>query len=154
MATKRLSTYSFRDISFVWGGIIADGYQPGEGITIEKTADAYSLEVGIDGKATRSQILDRSATITVNLSQTSATNDLFSAIYNLGVNGVDVNGVAVGATADIAPMLIRDRNGRSRYFAAECWISKAPDVTYDQPSTMRAWVFQVAFLEEFTGGQS
>lgn len=152
MATPRFTTYSFKNVTCAFGPIIMDGFQAGEGITIEHNADAYSLEVGIDGKATRSQILNRSARITVNLSQTSAANDLLSAIYLLGVTGQDAVGTPVGPGADVMPFIVRDRNGRSVFTAAEAWIARAPDVTLDQPSTSRSWVFDVAFLDEFHGG--
>lgn len=152
MATPRFTTYSFKNVTAAFGPIIIDGYQAGEGITIEHNADAYSLEVGIDGKATRSQIMNRSCRITINLAQSSAANDLLSAMYLLGVTGKDSDGVDVGASADVLPLLIRDRNGRSVFEAAECWIARAPDVTYDQPSTVRAWILDVAFLDEFHGG--
>lgn len=152
MATPRFTTYSFKNVTCNFGNIIIDGYQAGEGITIEHNADAYSLEVGIDGKATRSKIMNRSARVTINLAQSSAANDLLSAVYLLGVTEADLNGNPVGAGADVAPLVIRDRNGRSKFFAAEAWIARAPDVTYDQPSTVRAWIIDVAFLDEFHGG--
>ncbi len=152
MATPRFTTYSFKHVTCAFGPIIIDGYQAGEGITVEHNADAYSLEVGIDGKATRSQIMNRSARVTINLAQSSAANDLLSAVYLLGVLGQDVNGIPVGPGADVAPLIIRDRNGRSKFAAAEAWIARAPDITFDQPSTVRAWVIDCAFLDEFHGG--
>lgn len=152
MATPRFSTYSFKQYTIAFGPIIMDGYQAGEGCTVEHNADAYTMEVGIDGKAVRSQVLNRSARITINLSQTSACNDLLSAIYLLGVTGQDANGVPVGPGADVLPFIIRDNGGRSVFTAAESWIARAPDLSLDQPSTNRAWVFDVAFLDEFHGG--
>jgi structural protein KPP10_ORF10 len=152
MATPRFTTYSFKNVTCAFGPIIMDGFQAGEGITVEHNADAYSLEVGIDGKATRSQIMNRSCRITVNLAQSSAANDLLSAVYLVGVTGQDLNGVPVGSGADVAPFIINDRNGRTKLTVAESWIARAPDLTFDQPSTVRAWLFDGAFLDEFQGG--
>lgn len=152
MATPRLTHYSFKNVTCAFGPIIMDGYQAGEGISVSQNADAYSLEMGIDGKGTRSQILNRSARITVNLSQSSATNDLLSEVHLAGVTGQDSNGVEIGSGGDVAPFLINDRGGRTKLAAAESWIARAPDLTLDQPSTVRAWLFDVPFLDVFHGG--
>lgn len=154
MATPRLTSYSFGLVTVTWGAILMDGFQAGEGVTITQNADSYSLEVGIDGRATRSQILDRSAQVTINLAQSSAANDLLSAAYNLGVNLVNAAGVPVGLGADIAPLMIRDLSGRALFTAAEAWIARAPDVSFDQPSTVRAWRIDCASLQRFDGGNN
>jgi hypothetical protein len=144
MSTPRFQHYSFGDVTAAFGPIILDGYQDGEGITIEHTSDAFTLKVGIDGKATRCKVLDRSATITIKLMQSSAANDLLSAVYL--ADQAAPNGAGVG------PFIIRDHNGRSVFTAAESWIARAPDATFDQEVSVREWKFGVAFLSEFHGG--
>lgn len=144
MATKRFTHYDFSQVTAAFGPIIMDGYQDGEGITIEHTSDAFTLKVGVDGKATRNKVLDRSARITIKLMQSSAVNDLLSAVYL--ADRIAPNGAGVG------PFIIRDQNGRSVFSAAEAWIARAPDVTFDQEVQVREWVFDCAFLDEFHGG--
>ncbi len=152
MATPFFTQWSMSQLTVAFGPILLDGYQAGEAVTVEWNQDLYSMEVGVDGKATRSQILDRSAVVTINLAQSSHANDLLSAVYILGASGVDVNGNPVGPSADVAPLLIKDRGGRTLLSAPEAWIARAPDMTFDQPSTVRAWVIHCARLAAFIGG--
>ncbi len=144
MATPRFSHYDFSQVTAAFGPVIMDGYQAGEGLTIEHATDAFTKVVGIDGKVTRNKVLDRSARITVKLLATSAANDQLSAIY--------LTDRAAPNGAGVAPFIIVDQNGRSRFSAAEAWIARAPEVSFDQEASVREWIFDVAFLEEFHGG--
>ncbi len=142
--SPRFSHYSFGEITVAFGPILIDGYADGAGITIEWTNDAFTMKSGTDGKVVRSKMLDQSATITLHLMSTSATNDELSVVALL--DRAAPNGAGVG------PLLIKDNNGRSLYTAAECWISRMPDAEFDREAGQRDWVLQCAFLEAFTGG--
>lgn len=142
--TPRLTTYQFDQVTCAFGPILMDGFQDGEGIEIEQNQPTFTTHVGADGKVTRAKTLDRTATVRINLMQTSAQNDALSAIH---IADRDTpNG------AGILPLYIRDRNGRSLHTAPEAWIQKAPDSTYDRTPTVRVWELGVAFLENFVGG--
>jgi hypothetical protein len=80
----------------------------------------------------------------IRLMQTSAANDALSALHELDRDAP--NG------AGIVPLYIRDRNGRSLHTAAEAWVQKAPDVSYDRTPTARVWEIGVAYLINFVGG--
>ena len=144
MTTPRFQTYDFGAFVAVFGPVVMDGYQDGEGFTIEHSSDAFTKKSGTDGKVTRCAMKDRSARVTFKLMANSACNDQLSLIYNLDRNAP--NGAGVGQ------LLIKDNSGRSRFFAAEAWIAKAPDVTADREVTSREWAIDVAFLEEVHGG--
>lgn len=144
MATARFTNYDFSQVTAVFGPIIMDGYQNGEGITIEHATDAFTKVVGIDGKVTRNKVLDRSARITIKLMQSSAANALLSVVY--------LADRAASNGAGVAPFTITDQNGSSVFFAAEAWIARAPEVSLDQEVSVREWIFDVAFLDEFHGG--
>ena len=141
--TPDLTIYDFDQVTCVFGPIIMDGFQDGEGITIEQEP-TFTDKKGLDGKVTRSKTLDRRATITINLMQVSAANDLLSALHALDRDAP--NG------AGIVPITIRDRNGRAVFSAAQAWISQAPQVTFDQEATVRAWVIRCAKLNRVDGG--
>lgn len=144
MATPRFTVYDFDQVTVAFGPILMDGFQDGEGVTIEQDTDGFTKKIGADGKVTRSKTLNRSARVTIKLMQTSACNDLLSAVYNLDIAAP--NGAGVG------PLYIRDRNGRSVFSAAEAWIAKAPDVTFDREATAREWIIDCAVLDQFHGG--
>lgn len=142
--TPRLTTYQFDQVTVAFGPILMDGFQDGEGVEIEQTQATFTTHVGADGKVTRAKTLDRTATVRINLMQTSAQNDAMSAVHIADRDSP--NG------AGILPLYIRDRNGRSLHTAAESWIQKAPDAVYDRTPTVRVWELGVAVLENFVGG--
>jgi hypothetical protein len=141
MATK---FYDADQITVVIAGIPIAGYADGEFLNIAQESDAFSDVVGTDGEVTRSKTKDHRATVTLKLMQTSDSNDLLSALYNTD-RGAS-NGAGVGA------FLVRDRNGRSLYTGDACWISKAPDLSFDRAPTAREWTIRVADLLRFDGG--
>ena len=67
MATPGFAHYSAADVSFVFGGILADGVGDGEWLSVEFNEDAFSITVGVDGKMIRNKILNRTARITLTL---------------------------------------------------------------------------------------
>lgn len=142
--TPKLTHYSFDQVTVALGPILMDGYQDGEGISIEQTEAGFTKHVGADGKVTRSKTLDKTATIYIRLMQTSAQNDPLSVLYQTDINAP--NG------AGVVPLYIRDRSGRSLHTAAEAWIEKAPDSTYDRTPTVRVWQIACAELVNFVGG--
>ena len=123
--------YDAAQMTLVFMGILIDsGFAEGEFLTIEPNAPAYEIVVGTDGQVGRSRTNNNSATIKVKLMSTSDGNTFLSALLNTGL--LAKNG------ADIGPMLVRDRvSGTCTYTASKCWISKAPDVAYDNKITMR-----------------
>jgi hypothetical protein len=141
--TQDTTFYDFDQVICSLGPIIMDGFQDGEGITVEQEP-TFTDKKGLDGKVTRSKTLDRRATVTITLMQVSACNDLLSALHVLDRDAP--NG------AGVVPLVIRDRNGRAVFQAAQAWISQAPQVTFDQEATSRAWVIRCAKLQRIDGG--
>lgn len=137
--------YDADQVSVSVGGIpITGGFADGEFLRIEFEGDAFSDVVGTDGEVTRSKTNDRRATATLLLMQTADANNLLAALAQ--ADRIGSNGAGVGA------FLVRDRQGTSLYQAAECWIAKTPDVTFDREATAREWKIRIAVLEDFTGG--
>jgi hypothetical protein len=142
--TNYLSIYDFDRVTIAVGPILVDGFQDGEGFVLEPATETFTYVVGTDGKVARSKTLNRTAKLTINLLQTSATNDQFSALHILDRDAP--NG------AGIVPLWIRDQNGRALYSATQCWISKAPTATFDREATVRVWEISIARLERIDGG--
>jgi hypothetical protein len=123
---------------------IDSGYDDGEFCRIEQEADDFTDKAGTDGEVTRSKTNDRRATCSIILMQSSDGNALLSGLNN--IDRLAGNGAGVG------PFLVRDRQGTALYAAAESWISKPPDVSFDREPTAREWTIRVANLERFDGG--
>ncbi len=141
--TPRVTSYGFDQVVGVFGPVLFDGFQEGEGIEIEQVSETFTDHLGTDGKVTRAKTLDRRAKVRINLMQTSAQNAALSAIHIADRDAPNGGG--------ILPLTIRDLNGSSLHFGAEAWISKAPDSVYDRTPTVRTWEITVAYLENFVG---
>lgn len=142
-ATPQTTTYDLDMMTIALGPILMDGFQEGEAVTIE-TPETFTMKVGADGKVTRSKTLNLSAIVTINLMQSSASNDLLGALHLLDRNAH--NG------AGISPLYIRDRSGRAVYTAAQAWIAKAPDVSFGNEPAPRAWVIHCSRLNRIDAG--
>jgi len=142
-ATPQLTIYDLDQVTVALGPILIDGFQEGEAVTIE-TPDTFTMKVGADGKVTRSKTLNLSAIVTITVMQSSAAMDLLGALHLLDRNAP--NG------AGVVPLYIRDRSGRSVYTGAQAWIAKAPDITFGNEATPRAWVVHVARQNRIDGG--
>ena len=144
MPTPQLTHYEAKGLLINLGPIIIDGFADGELISISRTKPTFEIVEGSDGKVTRFKNHSVSGTILVSLMQTSATNDLFSALLQVDRNAR--NG------AGILPFRLRDSNCRSLYAATEAWIATDPEVSFDRGPTTRQWAIVCANLEMFTGG--
>ena len=140
-----LKVYDANEVTVSIAGLpIESGYDDGEFCRIEQEADDFTDKAGTDGEVTRSKTNDRRATISIMLMQSSTGNALLSGLNN--IDRLAGNGAGVG------PLLVRDRQGLALYAAAECWISKPPDVSFDREPTAREWTLRCASLERFDGG--
>lgn len=140
-----LKVYDANEVTINVAGIpIESGYDDGEFLRIEQESEDFIDKVGTDGEVTRSKTNDRRATISIILMQSSLGNALLSGLNN--IDHLAGNGAGVG------PLLVRDRQGTALYAAAECWISKPPDVSFDREPTAREWTLRCASLERFDGG--
>jgi len=142
--TPQTTTYDFDQVTVALGPIIIDGFQDGEGVTIEPGAETFTHVVGTDGKVTRSKTLNRTATVTIKLMQSSAANDLLSALHVVDRDAPNGAGVVT--------LFIRDDSGRALYKASEAWISSPPSVTFDREATAREWIISCSKLERVDGG--
>ena len=140
-----MKVYDANEVTVSVAGLpIESGFDDGEFCRIEQETDDFTDKVGTDGEVTRSKTNDRRATISIILMQSSTGNSLLSVLSN--IDRLAGNGAGVG------PLLVRDRQGLALYAAAECWISKPPDVSFDREPTAREWTLRCASLERFDGG--
>ena len=84
--TASFKIYDPDQVSLSLAGIPIDGYADGEFVRIERETDVFSDVAGSNGEVARSKTNDNRGTVTFILMQTSKTNDLLSALYNLEKN--------------------------------------------------------------------
>lgn len=141
MATK---TYDPNSIAVVVNGILMSGFSENSIVKVSRNQDMWSDQIGADGTGTRSKSNDKSGKIEISLMQTSASNDVLSA---LAVLDEATNGGKV-------PVLIKDLSGTSLHGSEEAWIVKIPDSDYGNKAGTRSWVIATHSLSNFVGGNS
>ncbi len=140
-----MKVYTSDQIVASLGGIpLNSGRSDGVFIEIEMMNPLFSTKVGADGETARSRSNDHRAKIKITLLQTSDSNILMSALHNL--DRFAPNG------AGVAALYIQDLQGTSLHTAAECWITKFPDVKYGPEIELRVWELECADLINLVGG--
>lgn len=125
-----LRSYDPRRVVLIFGAARLRGFMPGQSISGEPMSDGSSSLSGMDGEVARALNTDERWTFTVNLMQTSASNTILSAAYQLdkATNGDGV-----------VPFLLEDLNGDTIVAGSQAWILRPPSVVYSNEVEGRSW---------------
>lgn len=126
MGKFTVDTYSPEDVILTIGGYQLTAW---ETISISRRVDTFVPVFGIRGKHTSVPTGDTSATIVIPLLQTSASNDVLSAIHDLD---------SQNGTGRLILML-KDNSGRSIFSSDEGRIMGYPETVYSGGFEYRAW---------------
>ena len=152
MSTARLSTFAPNSIAVVISqessGIshIVSGFATDSIVKVAPSTDKFELYTGADNTSTRIYKANEAGTITLDLQQTSASNDILSQLY--------LNDIATRDSSGLFSITVKDNSGRSVYFAAEAYIGKTPDSDFGNTMHVRQWTIHCARLEQYIGGNS
>lgn len=135
-------TFDPKDVVVSIGGVPMSGYADGTFLEITADTQQFTKVVGADGYTTRVKSNNYGAVMTLTLSQSSPSNDVLSGILNL--DRLSNRGVV--------PILVKDLSGTTVFFAGTGWIQQFPDVSYGNEINNRAWVFDLAEVDIFIGG--
>ncbi len=136
--------YDPDQVDVIFAGFPLRGFQEDSIIQITFDDDHYTIVKGVDGDVSRSRVVAKVATVTIKLMNTSRSNADLSAVYLLGGPG--------SGTADVAPLLIRDRNGVSLFATDTCYISKPPDINHGGKANARDWKMTAVQPKWIEGG--
>lgn len=137
-----VKTFDPKQVQMIIGGNQIAGFADGEFINVERDENTFSKVVGADGEVSRAKSNNRSGILTLTLLQTSASNDILSAIM-----------IADELTnSGIIPIYIKDSLGTSTLFSGEGWVQKPPAFTADKEIGNREWVIDLASVDVFIGG--
>lgn len=142
-----VKTYNANQVIAVFAGITMSELGTDEFIRIKRTNPAFGLTMSVDGKGTREQNNDDSATIEIVLMHTSPANAALTAIHALDKASKNGSGVA--------PLSIRDVNsagGAELHFAAQAWISAEPEVTFKRGVAEKVWTLMTDSLASVHAG--
>lgn len=152
MATQRLATFAPNDVNVVItqrsSGIahIVSGYSEDSIVNIERVAETFTMYTGADNTSTRIYNANKSATVTLSLQQTSASNDILSLLY--------ANDSASRNSSGLFSLQISDASGRSRYFSDDAYVGVVPNSAFANSMQTRDWVLHAHNLDTYIGGNA
>lgn len=124
--TFNVTTYSPKDVILTMAGYQVIGWTS---ISVQSPQGIFLPIKGIRGKHTRVPIEDASATISIALSQTSPSNDVFSRIAQLDSE----------FETGCIDLLLKDRSGRTVFESHEAYITANPNITFTDTIEERVW---------------
>jgi Protein of unknown function (DUF3277) len=122
----------------------ASGYAPGVFLEIEQDGPSWKIVKGADGTLTRCATNEPGTKVTLHLLQSSASNAVLSAMWNLDQKGI--NGAGIGT------FVASDMQGTSVFESEACWVMAPPKVGYGQEGGERIWELYCCKVERFDGG--
>lgn len=152
MSTQRLATFAPNDVTVVItqrsSGIahIVSGYSEDSIVNIERSAETFTMYTGADNTSTRIYNANKSATVTLSLQQTSASNDILSLLYANDANSRNSSG--------LFSLQISDSSGRSRYFSDDAYVGVVPNSQFGNSMQVRDWVLHAHNLDTYIGGNA
>jgi len=130
-----VKSYDSSQVIITFGPHIITGYAEETFVSVEEMGDGISSVVGANGEKARSMSQNRSLTITLTLLQTSKSNDLLSAAW-------DVDRASHGEGAP--PFAMTDLTGRSLIADPSSWIVKKPNSEFSSTTSNREWTFETS----------
>lgn len=124
--TFSVLSYSPKDVVLIVAGYQVTGW---EKISITRTRKAFTPIPGIRGKSTRAVSRDTSATVSVSILQTSASNEVLSHIHTMDTQ----------QGTGILPIILKDMSGTSVFSSEQAYITGYPAVAYSGQFEYRAW---------------
>jgi hypothetical protein len=136
-------TYAPEAVKIIISGYVVTGVVS---VTLQwKGAKPFKVIRGIRGKATRVFNPDLYATVTVELLQTSITNDIFSSILMQDRRNQSAR----------LEFTVNDTSGTTSYQSTECFLSAYPDVSHGTELTTRKWDIEcLSFVDGMLGGNA
>jgi len=140
---SRATVYSANEATFTLGGVsIESGRGIDEFLRIEQQNDDFTYTAGLDGEGVFSEQRNRYTLVTVTLLQTSAGNDVLSAMHNASKK--------LGGSP--MPCYAEDRKGTTKLVSGAALILKTPDQTFAREAGTVVWVIGVHDPERHVGG--
>lgn len=134
--------YDPNEVTLIVGGVPITGYVDGTFLTHEFDEAQFNKVTGADRLTSRAKTNNYAGSFTVNLQQTSRSNDYLAGLWQADRRGG--NGVV--------PVLLKDNSGRTVITAAQAWIEQAPSSSFSKDIEGREWVIQHAEGNWFGGG--
>lgn len=123
-------TYSPSDVVINISGFTVTGVVSA---SIEWNTETFKTIRGIRGANTRVQSLDTGATLTIELLQTSLSNDVLSDLFTLDKS----------YQSSRLQVYLKDNSGRTEVSSSEAFVSNLPPVSFSNNLETRVWKIQM-----------
>jgi hypothetical protein len=134
-------TYTPSGVIAIFNGHIIQGISADSSISVSRSSNMFEVVPGIDGSWSRIKTSNFSGTITVNIHQTSPSNDALGAFATAD----EINESGSGL------FLLKDKSGHELVTAAVAFIQKRPDLSYSTSMGERTWVFASGYIDIVNG---
>lgn len=146
MAAILTGTYDPVQVVVTVGGVIVTGFSDGDSIIARRSEDSSFVRAGIDGAVGRARNASKLGEFEFRLLQTSDANDGLSAL--VAIDDMVNDGLIT------VPVSVLDGSGRSLAVGTQCWLKNVPEMTFGKEVGERVWIFSVADLKIFSGGNN
>lgn len=130
-----LPVYTSRNVKIAFFEKNIDGFAPDSFVTFSRNSDITEIEVGADGKPSKSFLPDRTGSCTISLQQQSAGNLYLSGLINLQEETGKLIEGSISITDDDSGSVIAVLSG--------CHIMTSPEIGLGSSASgvTRDWVF-------------
>lgn len=138
MTSPDFKNYAADQVVLTFATQRIQGYADGSFVRVRPMSPGFSSKAGADGLVSRSRSNDPRVEITIILEQTSASNDVLSAIHEADLtlpNG-----------AGVAALSLEDLLGRFRIVSESAWVAKAPDAEFGRETGQREWTLEAVVV--------
>lgn len=140
--SQQLRTYDPGEHIVTFGGIPVTAFATDAFIAGARNEDGWTLTVGASGEPARTRNRNTSGRVTVTLLGSSAENDTLMEAALSDENRGD----------GVGEFFVKDNAGTGFIHASSAWIVKIPDMNRAKALGVAVWVFELAKMELFTGG--
>ena len=139
-----LSTYDPKKVIVLFGGVEITGFAEDSIINVKPLSDGISSVVGAHGEVVRTLSPDDRHEVTINLLQSSISNDVLAAVHQRDKRIGD----------GVLPLVVKDLSGRMTFVDSQAWIVNNPEVnrTNNAADGSQEWVLNTAGGILFPGG--
>src|SRR5690606_34324585 len=132
---SRTTYYDSDNVTLIVAGIPIEDGRAEEFVTVEPEEDAFADEPSADGHVVRYATHNRRYKVSVKLKRSSMHNQQLHALHTADV--LAPNGAGVGV------FTLKDGNGATLMASDQCWIVKAPPVTFGKAVGDVEWLIRV-----------
>jgi hypothetical protein len=143
--SSSLLLYSPSDVIISIAGIhTVSGLADGTFVNITKDVEPFETERAMDGSIQRVYKHDEGFKLDITLAQSSPSNNVFSALYNIDV----------GTQLGKFPVFVNDTKGSTKFFALTAWVDRIPSVSFSNQLETRTWTLSCVQAAITVGGNA